>query len=425
MKTITRMMIMCCAGFVMTLVVAPGLMAANPYNLAAGAKGKLCLTCHETFSATMKKKHIHTPLAEGDCTGCHSPHAADHGKLLAKDSSQICFSCHDDMIPPGAASSHLAVSKGECVTCHDPHASDYKMNLLKAGDELCFSCHEDLGKNISQNKYPHSPVSDDCMTCHTPHASADNPSLLKTLAPEICLGCHDPDKKTFKSQHVNYPVEQADCTSCHNPHGSNTASMLYDNVHEPLNKRMCKQCHVEPTSAQPFATLKAGYELCQGCHYDMVNDTFNKDRVHWPLADQTGCLNCHSPHASAEPNMMKAPMKKVCSNCHSDTIARQDRSITKHQPVSDGECSTCHDPHSSNNQFLMAEPSVVDLCGQCHDWQTHSTHPIGAEVIDPRNPNLTLDCLSCHRTHGTEFEHFIYNETINDLCVQCHTKFRR
>lgn len=421
----TQLLLVYCVGIITCLAMATNVFAANPYNLAPGAKGKLCLTCHETFSETMKQKYVHTPLAQGDCTGCHNPHAADHGKLLSEDASQICFSCHEDLIPENVKSSHMAVSKGECVTCHDPHSSNNKMNLLKPGSKLCFGCHAELGRKISQNKYSHSPVSDDCMTCHTPHASADNPSLLKSQAPELCLECHDASKKTFKSQHVNYPVEQANCSSCHNPHGSSTSSMLYDNVHEPLSNRMCKQCHVEPTSEQPFETLKEGYVLCQGCHYEMVNETFNKDRIHWPLADKKGCLNCHSPHASAEAKLMKAPMKEVCSSCHSDTTARQDRSLTKHQPIADGECSTCHDPHSSNNPFIMTKTSSIKLCGQCHDWQTHSTHPIGGEIIDPRNPNLTLDCLSCHRTHGTEFPHFIYNETINDLCVQCHTQFRR
>lgn len=414
-----------CFGMLVTLSGISLANAANPFNLAPGAKGKLCLSCHDGFSEVMKKKSIHTPLADGDCTGCHNPHAADHGKLLSADENQICFSCHDRMIPANAKSAHQVVSDGKCVNCHDPHSSDNKMNLVQAGSELCFSCHEELGKKISQNKVPHSPVSKDCLTCHSAHASADHQFLLKKPAPELCLQCHDPSKKTFKSQHVDYPVEQANCSSCHNPHGSNTTSMLYDNVHEPLSKRMCKQCHEEPTSATPFATLKNSFELCQGCHYEMVNETFNKDRIHWPVVDKKGCLNCHSPHASAEPALLNEPMKQVCNSCHSDTVARQDRSLTKHQPIEDGECSTCHSPHSSNNQFILTEKSNVALCGQCHDWQTHSTHPIGAEVIDPRNPNLTLDCLSCHRSHGTEFKHFIYQETINDQCVQCHKKYRR
>lgn len=424
MKTRSRLLIIIFFGVALCLAGLAA-FAANPYNLAPGAKGKLCLSCHEDFKETMKKKHIHTPLAKGDCTGCHNPHAADHGKLLTTDVSVVCASCHEGLVPVDAASTHQVLSKGGCVTCHEPHSSDHRKNLVKSGSELCFDCHAELGTKISKAKFPHSPVSKDCMTCHTPHASAENPSLLKSQAPELCVKCHNPEKKTFKVQHVNYPVQKANCSSCHDPHGSNSASLLYDNVHAPLNKRMCKQCHEEPTSKNPLATLKDGYELCQGCHYEMVNETFNKDRIHWPLVDNTGCLNCHSPHASATPGLMKAPMKKVCGDCHSDTISRQERALTKHQPIDDGECSTCHSPHSSDNAFLLNEKSTVRLCAQCHDWQSHSTHPIGDEVIDPRNPNLEMDCLSCHRTHGTEFVHFIYTEEIHELCVLCHTEYRR
>ncbi len=176
---------------------------------------------------------------------------------------------------------------------------------------------------------------------------------------------------------------------------------------------------------RPFATIKPGFELCQGCHYDMVNETFNQDRIHWPVVDGTGCLNCHTPHASAEAKLMKAPMKQVCNSCHSDTVARQERSLTKHQPVEDGECSTCHAPHSSNNPFILNEASTINICGQCHDWQIHSTHPIGAEVQDPRNPNLTLDCaeLPPHARHGIPA---LYLQRDDQRSVrQCHTKYRR
>jgi predicted CXXCH cytochrome family protein len=65
------------------------------------------------------------------------------------------------------------------------------------------------------------------------------------------------------------------------------------------------------------------------------------------------------------------------------------------------------------------------MCAQCHEWQTHSTHPIGEKFADPRNKNVTLQCLSCHRSHGTEYKHFIYYDTTNDLCIQCHTQYRR
>ncbi|MDT8405434.1 cytochrome c3 family protein [Sulfuriflexus sp.] len=373
----------------------------------------------------MNAKHVHTPLAQGDCSGCHNPHASNHGMLLDADADSICYNCHDNVVPEGAVSSHQVAADGNCVSCHDPHSSDNPANLVKGGSDLCFDCHKELGEKIALNKFGHSPVKKNCLTCHNPHASANNDNLLKAEEPAVCLNCHKTSSSGFKLRHMNYPVEQARCSTCHDPHGSNSGAILADNVHEPIRKQMCNQCHNEPGSAQPFAVKKAGFELCQGCHYDMINEAFAKNRLHWPLVDETGCINCHTPHASSEPGLLRGKMADVCGSCHADTLARQDRSQTKHQPISDGECSTCHSPHASNNLFLQEKKSTVDTCAQCHDWQTHSTHPIGPDVIDPRNRNVSLDCLSCHRTHGTEYKHFLYYQDIQSLCVQCHTKYRR
>lgn len=404
---------------------ATAVQAEANFKLKPGAKGKLCLSCHTAFTAKMNAKHVHTPLANGDCSGCHNPHASNHGKLMDTDANAVCYNCHANVIPAGAVSSHQAVAKGECVACHDPHSSANPANLVKGGSELCFDCHKQLGEKLATNKFGHSPVKQSCLRCHNPHASEKHDSLLKTAEPALCLECHKANTAGFKQRHMNYPVEQGRCTSCHDPHGSNSGAILADHVHAPIKNQMCNQCHNEPTSAQPFAVKKDGYELCQGCHYEMINEAFGKNRLHWPMVDKTGCINCHAPHASTEQGLLRKPMTEVCGSCHADTLARQDRSQTKHQPISDGECSVCHSPHASNNLFLQKEPSTIKTCAQCHDWQTHSTHPIGAEVIDPRNPNVSLDCLSCHRTHGTEYKHFIYYQDIQSLCVQCHTKYRR
>ncbi|PLY01272.1 MAG: cytochrome C [Desulfuromonas sp.] len=410
---------------VLVCLLAALAQAEGKYKLKSGAAGDLCLDCHSDFTAKMQAKYIHTPLAAGDCTGCHNPHASDHGMLLEGDADSICLTCHDNPIPQGAVSQHKVVAEGRCVACHDPHSSANPANLIKRGDELCFSCHEDLGKKVAANKYAHAPVEDDCLTCHDPHAGAENPALLRTAEPALCLDCHSTNGATFKKKHMNYPVEQGRCTTCHDPHGSNSGAILGDYVHDPVANAMCSQCHNAADSSQPFALKTNGYELCQGCHYDMVNEAFARDRMHWPMVDKTGCVNCHNPHASSEPALLLEPQKQLCGSCHQDTIARQERARTRHQPVDDGDCTICHAPHSSDNLFLQQEASTIDTCAQCHDWQTHSTHPIGDKVVDPRNPNVTLDCLSCHRTHGTEYEHFIYYPDVQALCVQCHTKYRR
>jgi predicted CXXCH cytochrome family protein len=413
------------AAVLIFLLAGAAVSQADKFKLKTGAMGQLCLTCHVSFQEKMKKKHLHTPLANGECTGCHNPHTSTHGKLMAADPKGICFNCHDRMAPDRAASVHQDVAAGNCTACHDPHAADNKANLVRAGSKLCFGCHEELGKKIGGNKFAHAPVAGNCLSCHTPHASAKNPRLLIADDPALCLKCHQTGGASFKKVHLNYPVEKGRCTSCHNPHGSSTRAILYDNVHPPVSNKMCGQCHAEATAAKPFELKSTGFQLCQGCHYDMMNDALNAKRLHWPLVDSKGCINCHSPHASPEPGLLKKPQLKLCGDCHGDTVARQERAPTKHPPIADGECSSCHSPHGSDNLFILNKPSVIEVCSTCHEWQTHSTHPIGEKVIDPRNKNLTLQCLSCHRTHGTEYKHFIYFDTVQELCVQCHTQFRR
>jgi predicted CXXCH cytochrome family protein len=160
-------------------------------------------------------------------------------------------------------------------------------------------------------------------------------------------------------------------------------------------------------------------------HREVVAGITGKKRLHWPLADRNGCVNCHNPHGSMQASLLKGTLASVCGACHGDTVARQERSQTKHPPIVEGKCAECHEPHSSDEQFLLNQASILTVCGKCHEWQSHSTHPIGEKVVDPRNKNLTVQCLSCHRSHGTEYPHFIYNETVQDLCVQCHIQYRR
>jgi predicted CXXCH cytochrome family protein len=411
---------------VVILLSAPTLgFGAKTFKLKPGARGKLCTDCHDEFAGLLKKRFLHTPVAEGDCSGCHNPHTSKHEMLLAADAASICLECHDDMIPPEAQSAHEVFLEGKCVSCHDPHASDNKMVLLRGGSQLCFECHEAMGEKIEANEFPHEPVTEDCLECHTPHVSAESPSLLKARDPGLCLDCHKTGKASFKRAHEGYPVQEGRCSSCHDPHGSNTAGILFDNVHDPVMERDCDECHGKATSSSPFALKDAGFELCEGCHYETVVEAFNQTRVHWPVVDKMGCVNCHAPHASSEDGLLKKPMLEVCGSCHSDTVARQDRSQTEHPPIAEGECGECHSPHGSDNLFILNEASSIELCEACHEWQTHSTHPIGEDVLDPRNPNITLECLSCHRTHGTEYEHLLYFDTTDEMCVQCHIEYRR
>jgi len=397
----------------------------DKYRLKPGAKGKVCVNCHVAFKDKLKLPFLHTPVRKGECSDCHNPHTSSHGKLLAGDVKKICFSCHEGIVPEKAQSVHKVVVEGNCVKCHDPHAAKNKNNLLLSGNELCLGCHGRIAKQIAANRIKHSPVEKGCLNCHTPHASPDARALLKKDVPGICVACHKTDSPSFGKQHMGYPVAKSRCDSCHDPHGSESRGMFRGKGHQPVVNKMCAQCHLDSASPDALKTKKAGYELCRGCHNTMMNDAFGRNRMHWPVLDRNSCGNCHFPHASREDALLKGPQTALCGSCHKDTMEKQEKSLVKHAPVQEGSCTKCHRPHSSNNVFLMDNASTIDVCGACHDWQKHSTHPIGEKVIDKRNRNLGMDCESCHSNHGSEHKRFVHYDIKMDLCVQCHEQYRR
>lgn len=397
----------------------------NPYRLKEPDEKKLCITCHTDFDQKLKSRFVHTPVRAGECSGCHSPHVSAHGKLLFEDTNRICAGCHEGIVPRNAKSAHKVAADGQCDKCHDPHASDNSANLKARGNDLCFTCHTQLGEAVKKAKFRHSPVEQGCLTCHAAHASEDSLRLLKTAVPAICVKCHKPDTPTFQARHMNYPVGKASCTSCHDPHGSNQPGLLLDRVHPPLSGGGCTQCHEAPDSATPFATKQRGFELCKGCHADMVNTAMSKRHLHWPVADKGGCVSCHNPHASREEKLLKAGTPQLCGTCHADTLKRVAGVPVKHAPVDGGSCTACHSPHSSDGSHMLNQASVIQTCSACHDYSTHSAHPLGENAIDPRNKNLRVDCLSCHKGHGTEFKRMLLAETNVELCTQCHKKFAR
>lgn len=381
--------------------------------LLPGADGKLCLSCHQDFAAKLAKPFVHAPLKQGTCTGCHDPHASRHGAMLSAEPTRVCTTCHTSIVPAGAASAHAPAAQGRCTACHDPHAADARFEIVKPGVEGCASCHTALTDGWKRSRHKHASVS--CDGCHDPHASREAPKLLRGVEPALCVACH----KGLSAKHSGLPVQTARCTGCHDPHGSDQPAMLLEDVHKPLT-RGCADCHERGS----LSTKAAGAALCNECHAQQVSRMLDASHVHEPLAEGD-CLACHAPHASRRRGLVRGEARLVCGSCHADTIRRHDQSETKHPPVAEGECSACHDPHSSENALFLKRADDVQLCGTCHDWQKHSSHPIGPKLLDPRNPNLHVDCLSCHRAHGTPFKHLNPFPTTTELCVKCHPQFKR
>ncbi len=107
------------------------------------AKGiELCALCHPDLKKKFNTPVQHTPVKEGDCTGCHNPHAAKNKHLLGQPGAGLCYECHEkEKKQYQQPHIHTPIQRGECVGCHNPHGSENKFSLVKKGSDLCFSCH--------------------------------------------------------------------------------------------------------------------------------------------------------------------------------------------------------------------------------------------------------------------------------------------
>ncbi|MBI4831696.1 MAG: cytochrome C, partial [Candidatus Lindowbacteria bacterium] len=134
---------------------------------------------------------------------------------------------------------------------------------------------------------------------------------------------------------------------------------------------------------------------------------------------QGKCTACHSPHASDERFLMRQNKRELCAACHKGYDEKLKLKVV-HDPVLKGQCELCHEPHAGSTPRLL-KVDVLELCKRCHAEEHKVSHPYGQGVIDPRTQSI-LDCISCHDPHSSDEEFLTYYNRDRDLCIQCHKK---
>lgn len=179
-------------------------------------------------------------------------------------------------------------------------------------------------------------------------------------------------------------------------------------AHPPTES--CDTCHESIDATHPqkgkktFKLTQDPPQLCFACHDELGK----KSSVHPPVKDGM-CTTCHDPHSSNEPKLLTQPIGELCATCHSDHVEFK----FVHGPVSAGDCVACHSPHESDNKpLLLKKPE--DVCFGCHEdvqalMKKQDVHPA-----------LLSGCTSCHNPHGSDHPKFLSEEG-PQLCFTCHS----
>jgi predicted CXXCH cytochrome family protein len=196
-----------------------------------------------------------------------------------------------------------------------------------------------------------------------------------------------------------------DCTtSCH-------ASIINRKVmHGPVAQQQCLECHkYDDPREHRFKSAFPKEQPCGNCH-----DLKEKAVGHQPVQEGK-CTACHDPHGSDRKAMLVADPAKLCAGCHEQGDFSKKQFV--HAPAAAGACNACHEPHYASQPKLLRGP-VRDVCVSCHKElvpKKDQTVSIHAPVKD--------DCTACHDPHASAVKNEL-REAAPDLCFSCHKNIK-
>jgi len=257
------------------------------------------------------------------------------------------------------------------------------------------------------------------------------------------------------ASHLDKGKNRFGCSACHSAHGKRGAGTLRDAVPE-----LCFNCH-SPFGDRLVAASTDVYGKFSRQYRHPVEDTARYHQADEDLPEKevtrprhVSCLDCHRPHLSESETPMigssgyssSGQVKKkaesiseVCYKCHSESVnlpvgspnTREEflpsnasyhpverfarsRSISVISELSGKtmECIDCHDPHGSDNKFMLRfnyaedgvaeSPYAYELCYSCHRRESIlSDQSFRAHARHIRYENTS--CRTCHNAHGTRF----------------------
>jgi predicted CXXCH cytochrome family protein len=382
----------------------------------------LCFTCHTDKNSSEIKGKIHPPAVR-DCLKCHDPHTSDNKNQLLKPVSgekkdNLCLTCHNTGVNvPEKGSRHAALDSG-CDTCHTTHKTgepgkqEFDYHLTKSAPALCVDCHDVKDASLVKAHQGQPFAAVNCVTCHDPHQSS-SPKLLQKFvhapfaggtcdtchaAPKdgkvvltqtdskaLCVTCHEEQAKKIETAKVQHPGAQGDCIACHNPHGGKTPGFIQPN----------------PVSA------------CLSCHADQA-EQHKKKHLHQPAFEQ-GCATCHEPHGGDNAKLLRAKtVNSLCLECHSPDA--------QPKKVEGEPMFTIFNGQVKLPDTYFAKVSHLPIkYGRGHPIERHPVQD-QMDPMDTSKVRVAINCSTCHQPHSSEQPGLLIRDQANNMefCATCH-----
>jgi cytochrome b subunit of formate dehydrogenase len=157
-------------------------------------------------------------------------------------------------------------------------------------------------------------------------------------------------------------------------------------------------------------------EACRTCHAAeaSIYDTGVHATAKGIEGGSAGCITCHQSHGPGLPPAAGG-VNALCESCHPGAMEDVERG--GHMALGEGlagtmNCASCHDTHGTHKPHLS--PRVAQACVTCHEKEHNefagSTHEQLLESGD-------INCLSCHSAHKDEEELSRFDAG----CGTCHS----
>lgn len=251
----------------------------------------------------------------------------------------------------------VPIADGECLDCHDGYGASLEAGPHRLGSAYarpavavaCVSCHAGADTHVDK------PARE---TITTPAELAGHEAFI------TCTQCHPAHVGLDNYGFDVHAVQEMNCTACHRIH-------VYD---KPL-------------------LLDDRAEFCVACHNEAVTG-FARVSQHPVMQGNLTCLSCHRVIKRAD-NRPGYDLAAICRDCHPAEAGPfpYEHEAVNGYSVEEGGCTECHNPHGSENDRLLAQPTT-QLCRRCHAPVGHATAHGGIWAA--------YDCLVCHTdVHGS------------------------